>query len=246
MAYKRKRFNRYRRSRRTKYGRRTGRRTFQSRVKKVIQRQAETKFLQQGRENVQLYHDVGAQAGPVTIQASIIFNPWSNITKGTGSSNRIGNKITPSMLVARLWISNKVGRPNVLYRVIVARLPRSTAGQIMTGSNLDLFRADDLGTNGNTICGMIDNEKGVRCYYDRIISNEHGISQDYTGNKECHKFIKLKIKKKGARPIVYEEAGNIVNNPLAIFVIPYDSYGTLQTDNIASCAITLRMYFRDI
>lgn len=250
MAYRRKSNRRYRRNRRTKYGRRTGRRTFQSRVKSVLMKNAESKFLQGGRENVNLYHDVGAASGPTTTQQSVIFNPWSGITSGTGPSNRVGEKITPTMMVARLWLANKLDRPNLLYRVIVARMPRMVGGVISAGGNVDLFRVDDVGFNGNTLCGMIDNEKGIRAYYDRVISVERnfagwGVAQAINC-KECHKFLKLKIKRKRKTPILFEPGGNITNNPVAIYVIPYDSYGTLQTDNIASCAITYRLYFKDI
>lgn len=247
MAYRRKSNRRYRRSRRTKYGRRMGRRTFQSRVKSVLMKNAESKFLQGGRENINLYHDVGAASGPTSSQSALIFNPWAGITSGTGPSNRVGEKITPTMMVARLWLANKDTRPNLLYRVIVARMPRMVGGVITSGGNVDLFRVDDVGFNGNTLCGMIDNEKGIRCYYDRTIRNEIGYSESTAaGKKECHKFLKLKIKRKRKTPILFEPGGNITNNPVAIFVIPYDSYGTLQTDNIASCAITYRLYFKDI
>jgi len=249
---KRKRYNRYRRNRRTKYGRRTGKRSFQSRVRKVINQVTETKFFQIGAENAQLYHDVGYGAGPTTNQIGLIFSPWSAIDKGTSSHQRIGDKITPRMMVARLWLANKADRANVMYRVIVARVPKIYNGTVTTNGNLDLFRADNSGSsNGNTICSMIDNEKGVRAYYDRVF-NIQGV---WTGTglaaagglKEQHKFIKIKIKRKGSRPILYNDVNaDPVNNPIGIYVIPYDSYGTLQTDNIASCAITLRLYYKDL
>lgn len=248
---KRKRYNRYRRSRRTKYGRRKGTRTFQNRVKNVLLRTAETKFIQAGKEDQQLWHDIGYNSGvplPTSNQHAIVFNPWSLITQGTTLRTRIGDKITPRMLVARLWLANKATRPNIQYRVIVARLPKIYAGVAMDGNNLDLFKVDDSGSNGNTLCAMIDNDKGVRAYYDKVFSNEIGYSWAASGNapRENHKFVRLKIKRKSSRPIQYDAENNTINNPVAIYVIPYDSYGTLQTDNIASCAITYRLYFKDI
>jgi hypothetical protein len=38
---------------------------------------------------------------------------------------------------------------------------------------------------------------------------------------------------------------NIVNSPLLLYVIPYDSYGTLITDNIASYSYSMRMRYKD-
>lgn len=234
-----------------RYGRRKGRQSFRARVKKIVNKMTETKFYQYGKENTQLYHDVGAGSGPATTQTALVFNPWQLIPAGTSNSQRIGDKITPRILVARLWLANKKDRPNVMYRVIVARLPKNYNGTITASNTLDLFRADDNGSgNGNTTCGMIDNEKGIRAYYDKIFSNEIGFSATYgvdgaAGQRECHRFVKLRIKRKGSRPIVFEPTGGIVNNPIGIYVIPYDSYGTLQTDNIASCAITMRLYYKD-
>jgi len=249
---KRKRYSRRNyRSRRTKYGNRRGRQTFQSRVKRVLNKTVETKFFQIGAENAQLYHDVGYGAGPTTNQIGLIFSPWSSIDKGTSSHQRIGDKINPSMMVARLWLANKNDRPNLMYRVIVARVPKIFNGVVTTNGNLDLFRADNSGSaNGNTICAMIDNEKGVRAYYDRVFTNEKGFCgwgvAAAANSKECHKFIKIKIKRKNSRPIQYNDVNaDPVNNPIGIYVIPYDSYGTLQTDNVASCAITLRLYYKD-
>lgn len=232
-----------------RYGRRTGRQSFQARVKKVLMKNTETKFYQIGLEDKNLYHDVGNGTGPTTDQKALLFNPWTNIDKGTAAHERIGDKIVPRMMVCRLWLANKADRPNILYRVIVARLPKIYGGSATSGTNLDLFRADNLSSNGNTLCGMIDNEKGIRAYYDRVFSNEIGFTTTAgsgVSNRECHKFLRIKIKRKGARPIVYESGGGIVNNPVAIYVIPYDSYGTLQTDNIASCALTTRLYYKDI
>jgi hypothetical protein len=71
---------------------------------------------------------------------------------------------------------------------------------------------------------------------------------DYFGGKEFHYYKKLWIKKKGARDIVYDSTNSdqIVNNPVHVWVIPYDSYGTLTTDNIASMAYQGKIYYKDI
>lgn len=208
-------------------------------------------MMQVGYENLQLYHDRGALIGPSTFQACVEFNPWYRITQGALSRQRIGDKIQPRMMVVRLWLANKSDRPNILYRVIVAKLPKIVDGTIMNGNNVDLFQANQHGSNGNTLCGFIDGEKGIRAYYDRVISVEGRPGQRITSpdtfvGAETHKFIKFVVKRKRSRPILYDVNSVVVNNPVAIYVIPYDSYGTLQTDNIASCAISYRLYFKDV
>ena len=102
----------------------------------------------------------------------------------------------------------------------------------------------------NTICGFIDSEKGIRAYYDKIFATEGrpGTKYGATGlnGAETHILRKFVIKKKKTRPIAYESTGQVINNPIGIYVIPYDSFGTLQTDNISSCALTYRLYYKDI
>ena len=64
--------------------------------------------------------------------------------------------------------------------------------------------------------------------------------------KECHKLVKIKIKSKKSSTIIFDSVSqNIVNSPLAMFIIPYDSYGTLVTDNVASYSFHTRMYYKD-
>lgn len=206
-------------------------------------------MLQIGKENLELYHDVGFGSGPTSYQFPIEWNSWNAIGQGNTSSTRVGEKITPRMMVVRLWLANKSDRPNIIYRIIVAKIPKTIAGTLITGTNIDLFRADHLGTNGNTICGFINSEKGIRAYYDRIISVEgrpgqRVVSADTFYGAETHRFVKFVIKRKRSNTLLYN-GNDLVNNPIGIWVIPYDSYGTLQTDKIASCAMTLRMYYKD-
>lgn len=228
-----------------------GRRSFAQKVKKVLMKNTETKMCQAGFENIQLYHDRGALIGPSTYQACVDFNPWRLITQGSLSRQRIGDKIYPRMMVCRLWLANKDSRPNLIYRVIVAKIPKIVDGTIMNGNNLDLFQASHHGSNGNTACGFIDSERGIRAYYDRIISIEGRPGQRITAldtfsAAETHKFVKFVIKRKRARAITYDINGVVNNNPIGIWVIPYDSWGTLQTDNVASCALTYRLYYKDV
>ena len=255
MAYKRK-FKGYGRKRSFKkkrsYGKYARKNNFAARVTKVLMKKAETKYYDIGAENIQLYHDMGNAAGPATTQTGIRFNPWSNITNGATKYTRIGDDITPVGIKLRLWIANKLDRPNVHYRVVVAIMPKYINGVVTTLSNVDLFAPMNLGTMNSTLCACVDIEKGIKILYDRVHTIEKGFSAYATGlagdqdGRESHKLIKLWITRKKRSKISYEAGGAVINNPLAFYVIPYDSYGTLQTDNIASCAYHMRMYWKDI
>lgn len=255
MAYKtfksKYRSNPYKRTRRGKYSRRTGR-SFQARVNKALMRKAETKYYDIAEENVQLYHNLGYSAVTPVVTATksipTLFNCWADITQGTGRSQRVGDKIYPRGLSLKIWLANKLDRPNVMYRVIVCRAPKAIAGAL-TAFDTQPFDTATLGSTSMKLQLPLDQDRGFRALYDRVIRLESGTSGTAAGvNKECHKQIKIWIKRKKSRPIVYNNSASldIVNNPLMFYVIPYDSYGTVFSDNIASCAYYARMYFKDI
>ncbi len=71
-----------------------------------------------------------------------------------------------------------------------------------------------------------DSDVGVKFLYDRIhrVSQEYGFPAAGQTLKEKTKLVSLWIKRrKGSRPIVYNQnLQQIVNNPIAVYVIPYE------------------------
>ena len=102
------------------------------------------------------------------------------------------------------------------------------------------------GSCGNYLIVPFDKEKGIKVLCDRVIRVERGMAQNYAAaDKESHTSLKLFIRRKRSRPIVFDNLNNILNNYLAVYITPYDSYGSLTTDNVASIALTYRLYFKD-
>lgn len=241
-------------NRRGKYSR--SRRSFTARVKKVIMKTSETKEWDFANENQQLFHNTGLSG--TTFVGPLIFNPWNAIGQGAGKQQRIGDTITARGMSLRLWMANKSDRPNLLYRVIVCILPKTYNNARVTAGSIDIGTASFSGSNGNYICLPVDVEKGIKVLYDRVFSCEKGVSNiSYpgpipatrpAGNVEAHMFKKLWIRSKKNSTIKYESNANqdIINKPMAVYVIPYDSFGTLTTDNVASCAFFAKLYFKDV
>jgi hypothetical protein len=94
----------------------------------------------------------------------------------------------------------------------------------------------------------VDHDKGIKPYYDRVIAIKNGFFWDSAaGHRESTKLLRIKIKRKKANTIIYDSASQfIVNSPLSLYIIPYDAYGTLITDNIASYSFHCRMYYKDM
>jgi len=241
--YKRKMMNR------GKSSRRGGRASLKATVTSVLMKKAETKYYDIAIENEQLYHNCGTYQllFPGFIRSiPAWFNPWANIQQGTGRMQRIGDKITPRGMSVKLYLANKSDRPNTMVRVIVAILPKLVAGAV-TGTRFDPFQLANLGANGNYMINPADSDKGIKFLYDKIHAVGHVQWTGGNNPKEMTKTVRLWIKNKGNRPIVYDQGTFDVNiRPLAIYVIPYEQYSTLNTDNIASCAGFMRMYYKDL
>jgi len=244
-SYKRKR------TRRGRFSRRLGRRNFQSRVRKAILKTAETKYFDIGVQDNQLYHNLGHGVGmvpPTTVESlPALFNPWLEITQGTTRLQRIGDKITPRGMSLKFFLANKADRPNTMIRIIVAILPKVVGGNITT-YQYNPFQIANQGIMNNNMLLPADKDKGVKFLYDRI--HRLGTQQRNTeGNfgREMTKNIKLWIKRKRSRDIIFDTTSNdIVNKPLAVYAIPYEQFSTLQTDNIASITSLMRMYYKDV
>lgn len=235
---------------RGKYSRKT---SFKNRVKRVLMKAAETKYIDVGENQLQLYHNVG-QSTIVPIVPFVpksvpgLFNIWSIIQPGNMRDQRIGDKVTPIGMKLQLYLAAKHDRPNTMFRVIVARLPKLQAG-VITTNIFDPFQ--NTGT-GNRMLLQADSDRGVRFLYDRIHRLPTGQyvagTAGQAGNKEATKIVSLWIKRrKGGRDIVYNQNTQaIVNNPIAVYIIPYEQYSTFETDNIGAIDYRCRIYWKDL
>jgi hypothetical protein len=150
-------------------------------------------------------------------------------------------------MTLKLWLANKKDRFNLMYRVIIAKMPKSIGNTITASNNVYIFQVAQLCATGNNLLNPIDHDKGIKTYYDRTFRiNNFTNWIDVNSQKEMAKLVKIKIRRKRSNTIVYDNnTQNIVNSPLAMFVIPYDAYGTLVTDNVASYSYSMRMYYKD-
>jgi len=220
-------------------------------------KQVETKYFDIAFENRQLYHNLGSEPSPpgVVIPVNVTsssdwFNPWSKIQRGTERSQRIGDKIQPIGMSLKIYLANKDDRPNTMYRLIVAVLPKEYNGAIPTNV-FDPFQIANSGINGNNMIWPADSNIGVKFLYDRIhrFAPQGTMKSNGAGDpeKELTKVIKLWIKRKRSNNIVFADYNqSIVNKPLAIYCIPYEQYSTLTTDRVGSWAGVMRMYYKDV
>jgi len=257
MAYKRKfskrRFKKSRRGRST----RRGPRTFKARVTQVLMKKVETKTYHFADENIQVNHNLGRNSGSLLIVKmatdAILFNIWADIPRGPASFQRIGDRITPRGMALKIYLAAKEDRPNTMIRIIIARVPKAINGVATLVDNVQPFETTlQLGNNGNKMLMNADKDRGIKFLYDRIhrFGSQGTSKTNGTGNpeKELTKIVKLWIKSKKSRDIIYDSTGSaqIVNNPLCMWIIPYEQYDTVVTDIIASYAYEGKLYYKDV
>ena len=208
---------------------------------------SESKFTDFATENLQLYHNVGASLGAAATHPYKIWTNLLSVGQGTGNGQRVGDKIYSRSLYFKCWLSTKQDRPNVMYRLLVLQWPESVYGSTYNGQNQRIFYALD---NGYAMTEHIDRHT-YKVVYDKIIQpiRQSGIPATQKEHSYLHRF-RIKTNRK----VTYKDdsAGVTTNNPMgqqnsmAFYIIPYDAYGTLVTDNIASCGIVMRHYYKDL
>lgn len=243
--YKSKRYRsrRPRRYRRMKRGRRSLRKT----IRRTVNQMAETKKFSIIQENVQLYHNT-----PLTA----VLDPWSNVGKGTNGNNRVGDKLTSRGVSFVFTLHNKMDRPNVWYRILIGTSPQSYNGVVIDTSNLPgfIWRSHDVALGGafpsppgggqSKLLSHVDKERGFRTIFDKSYK-----CTDVSGDVDRENFMKKKIwiKPKRSGVVQFSDTGLVTRGRwLFAVVLCFDSWGTLLSDNIASYAITIDLYWKDL
>lgn len=165
--------------------------------------------------NYQLYHN-----NPVNYFN--LGNLLDSIITGTSQSQRVGNRIFLKDATFSLTCNNKSDRPNVTYRFVVCAAPAA----FNTDAFSELFAAGVFSSPHIPTNSML--------LHDAIFPVNQGATM-YTSTKErtSSHTVSLRINK----PVVYNSDGTATTR-LVAFLVAYDSFGTLVTDNIASLATT--------
>jgi hypothetical protein len=220
-------------------------------ARKVTLKNMETKHATLASDGAALYHN--GQISATNLQPTTnaqMFNVWKLIVPGTAVNQRVGTEIYPRGMSMRIFLENLADRPNLHYRIIIGAAPKQRSDGVSTNyNNLELL--DQGGTTGN-ICRHTMTDMGYKVFYDRVFKNELGYSASVTtgGDKKCHLFKKVWIKRRKAGKIIYNNSAfgvvaEIVNKPLFFCVIAYDSTNTLATDHVANLSYQTKLYWKD-
>lgn len=210
-------------------------------IKTVSLRQCETKFTERGGQNINLYHNGGS--GPNFLQ----FDNMCRSDVGVSEVGRIGDEVFGVGVALRIWLSNKHDRPNVMHRIIIyrtaARYPDASIGSTDVADLLD-----DSGAGGNHMTSFVNTQR-YKVIKDFIVQPPKGDYSLESGatTRESAKMIKLWIPTRGR--IKYDTSASQYPKSerysIHMAIIPYSHFGALTSDNVSSCAINARFYFKD-
>lgn len=160
-------------------------------------------------------------------------NLLDQITQGVTLSSRVGNRIFVKRLRARLVLNNKTDRPNVSYRICVTAAPPGTN----TDTFIELFY-------GGGLTG-IHMPTGSQLLHDTVFPLNQGGSM-FTSATPKERSFNHTFEIPLNHPVVYSAADQKATTQLTIWIVAYDAFGTLVTDNIASLALgTVAIDFTD-
>jgi hypothetical protein len=157
-------------------------------LKTVLLKTTETKYFDKADENVILYHNVGYSiglpvAGAYPGSLSQSFNPWSDIVKGTCRQEWIRDQIIPRGMSIKLWMSNKLHRPNIMYHLMIVHMPKIISGAALTYNAVYPWHTSNQGSTGNTMILPLDKDCCIKAYYDCIFNVQQGSTYQGTVGK---------------------------------------------------------------
>ncbi len=198
-------------------------------ARNVAQGMCEKKRFTWMDENKQLLHN----KGDYTLNFLSCRQGVADDESGASNSqiNRIGDEIVLKNINVRLWVSNKEDRPNVMYKAYL----------FWYDSDATLSDAYCFFSQQNKMLDRINTEV-LSVVDSKVIFSGPSYS---TTEKERSQLCTLNGSYKGKK-IKYDEGGSVPKfKTLGLCVVSYDSYGTLQTDNIASYAYNCSITFID-
>ena len=208
-------------------------------IKKVSLRNSETKNTHAITENTDLYHNLE------TLTTNLLYTRQGYSDNNTGTSSysmRIGDEVIARGLQFKFWFATKSDRPNVMFKIVFFKYYTQSTPPT------SVFKSQ--GTS-NRMIRDLDTEK-LKIIKVKMFNIQLGMSGAPSGGyassnlKEGHRYIKYYLPLKNARiRYIADDSGTPRNYDYGISVIPYDSYGTLTTDIVASYAQNIKFYFKD-
>ncbi len=201
-------------------------------AERVVDEEIEDKQVVTIAENQQLYHNKPIYHGKLiggAITQGVKDGDQAQAPLGT----RIGDQISLKNVNIRLWLSNKLDRPNCMYKGVLfwyesgGSLTDPVVYKTQTNKMLDRYNNKEIRIVDQFIL------KSKEMYDNGTEKWEHSY---LAGLNKSYKNKKITFNNNGPETKGWE---------LGFALVVYDAYGTLQTDNIASYAFNIELTYQD-
>jgi len=204
----------------------TKKRGMASMIKRVMLKQCETKHKSHSFQDQQMFHNT----------VSIPLNGLVDIAQGDGENQRTGDEIIGKYIKVKLWVSNKLDRPNVMYRFMVIRVPTGEE----TGS-VNPFE----GVIGNKMLDYINTEKYTPVFQKYMTLSKTVETGDTAKEQSGYCSFMIPLNNQKIKFLPTGDTPKYQKFNLRLLAVAYDAYGTLVADDIASFAGVTRTYYKD-
>lgn len=208
-------------------------------IKRISLKNCETKNTHQIVENTDLYHNLE------TIVTNLMYTRQGISDNNTGTSSyssRLGDEVIARGLQFKFWFATKKDRPNVMFKIVFFKYYTQSTPPT------SVFKAQ--GSSNRMIRDLdVEKLKVIKVKMFNIQGSNFAPSDNANypnWQREAHKYIKYYLPLKNAKiKYIADDSGTPRNYDYGFAVIPYDSYGTLTTDIVASFAYNAKFYFKD-
>lgn len=218
-------------------------------IRRVALSLNETKLTNHLLENISLFHNAAFyQLGFLATEQGV------NNPMGTSmdQNNRLGQEIMARGLTFKFFFMNKQDHSNVTYKLIIFSYDRETGdkmGNAAPGSQDQFFWTGPFNA-GATQNRLLDRPNTtIRTLKTIMIHPKEGANVAYSGGTPVgleHTYYRgayVKLNKK----VVYATTNGTTpkGRDIGFMMLAYDTYSTLQTDNIANFSYQATLTFKD-
>lgn len=209
-------------------------------VRTQISKASEKKHYITNSANNQLYHNTGAD-GNIVPHLTNLLSTFQGLTQTT----RVGDKIFSERLDFKVWVSNKLDRPNVTYRIVVLKGDQYDC--LATSSISALFFPINIGDPQYNITGHLNTDK-FSILVDKIINPFGGDYSVESGAtlREHSRMITFSVPTN--KSILYRSDNGQIpegKNVYQCIVMAFDAHGTLASNDLATVNVNCIHHYRD-
>lgn len=200
-------------------------------IRKIVLKTSETKYKTLSCPKQELYHNLLHNFGTNLVSVFPV--------QGDSDSDRNGDEIYATGIMIRMMFGQKLDRPNVTFKVWVVAYNDNSLDPTTYGNFLHNI-------TGNVLLDAVQSKR-YKVLKSMTLKSRGLTTEVGEASKEFVRTAKFWIPIKKKIKFIKDDSISSSNYypHMNIIVSPYDSYGTLLTDNIGFAQASATLYYKD-